>query len=121
VSHPICGENQKSNKNPTSVLEPVIGVMTACLPAIPAVWVEISKKTESSLRSLLSRMRGSGGTSVSQLRSRRDYAASGYELSGRSMEDRSGNGSHNMVYAASDLEETPIVSKKVIIPKESTV
>ncbi|KAI1421990.1 hypothetical protein F5Y12DRAFT_765109 [Xylaria sp. FL1777] len=100
-----------------TVLEPVIGVITACLPAIPALWVEVSKRTEGSFRNLLSRMRGSA--SMSQLRSRREYANSGYELSGRSMEDRSGI-DHQKVYAASDLEETPIVPRNMI-PKNSIV
>ncbi|KAH8161846.1 hypothetical protein CIB48_g6407 [Xylaria polymorpha] len=102
-----------------TVLEPVIGVMTACLPAIPALWIELSKKTEGSFRNLLSLMRAS--TSISQLRSRREYTTSGYELSGRSMEDSTGKHPNTTVYAASDLEDTPIVPRKVMAPGDTVV
>lgn len=93
--------------------------MTACLPAIPALWIELSKKTEGSFRNLLSLMRAS--TSISQLRSRREYTTSGYELSGRSMEDSTGKHPNTTVYAASDLEDTPIVPRKVMAPGDTVV
>ncbi|CAJ2504434.1 Uu.00g118280.m01.CDS01 [Anthostomella pinea] len=61
-----------------TVLEPIFGVITACLPALPALWIELSKVAGSSLRSLLSRSRGASSFSLS--RTNREYKKSAYEL-----------------------------------------
>ncbi|RYP49412.1 hypothetical protein DL768_004885 [Monosporascus sp. mg162] len=65
-------------------LEPILAIITACLPTLPALWVEISTKVGSSIRGLLSRI--STTSEFSLPRSRREYRKGSYELHNRSME-----------------------------------
>ncbi|OCL14895.1 hypothetical protein AOQ84DRAFT_423185 [Glonium stellatum] len=48
-----------------TILEPLIGIITACLPALPSLWVQVSTKVATSIRSFLSR-RSDGSTNFSQ-------------------------------------------------------
>ncbi|KAH6657437.1 hypothetical protein BKA67DRAFT_643441 [Truncatella angustata] len=102
-----------------TVLEPTFGMITACLPTIPALWVEVSARAGSSIRGLLSRIRTRGSTSrldsgnhSSSKYSNSKYSKSGYEMHSRSA-DRSNVSSQNRSHVndmfMTDIEQTPIV------------
>lgn len=100
-----------------SVLEPTFGTITACLPAIPALWVEISAKARSSIRGLLSRFRGStsklGTSTYAKGGYESHHSKSGYEMHSQSVarsHASSRNETHGNGMAMNDIEHLPIVA-----------
>ncbi|KAI3316495.1 hypothetical protein HD806DRAFT_444964 [Xylariaceae sp. AK1471] len=93
-------------------IEPTLGLITACLPALPGLWIEVVNKSSGSMRGLLSRFRTTTSSFHHSEHGDRDQDK-GFRLEDRTS-DRFNKSSrslprHTVTSAAADVDEMPMV------------